>query len=181
MIDNRQFWNISATTVFENQHVRIFFKKFDNRKMTSSEVVYNQMVTFTKASELMNNFLVFIHSFPFSTIFKHWSENSVNRGSCMATFIASYLLSALSMDSNNCLRCGLQSRSLSSFDWPVIKGKKTLSTFYWCSHSKRTEGKNKWLPRSCSLCRGTLSVTSSSSKRSSTVHGSAKTVVQMWV
>lgn len=119
------------------------------------------------------------HSFLFSTIFKHWSENSVNRGSCMAAFIASYLLSALSMDSNNCLRCGLQSRSLSSFDWPVIKKKKTFN-FYFFSHGKRKEGKNKLLPKSWSLCRGTLSVMSPSSKRSSTVHGSVKTVIQIY-
>lgn len=41
-----------------------------------------------------------------------------------------------------------------------------------------TKGNVGLLPNSWSLCRGTLSVMSSSSKRSSTVHGSAKTVKQ---
>lgn len=59
-------------------------------------------------------------------IFKHWSENSTNSGSCMAAFIASYLLSALSMECNNCLRWGLQRRSLSSFDWPVGHKKRLI-------------------------------------------------------
>lgn len=98
----------------------------------------------------------------------------------MATFIASYLLSALSMDSNNNLRCGLQSRSLSSFDLPVIKEKKTtLQNFIFFCHGKHRKGKDKLLPKSWSLCRGTLSVMSSSSKRSSTVLLSVNTVIQL--
>lgn len=63
--------------------------------------------------------------FSFCTIFKHWSENSMKSGSCMASFMASRLLSALSMERNNRLRCGLQSSSLSSFDWPVIRKRET--------------------------------------------------------
>lgn len=96
----------------------------------------------------------------------------------MATFIASYLLSALSMDSNNHLRCGLQSRSLSSFDLPVIKKKKQPYNIL-CFSVKCRKGKDKLLPKSWSLCRGTLSVMSSSSKRSSTVLGSVNTVIQL--
>lgn len=46
----------------------------------------------------------------------------------MAAFIASYLLSAQSMEHSNCLRWGLQRRSLSSFDWPVGEKKDELST-----------------------------------------------------
>lgn len=133
----------------------------------------------------------------FSTVFKHWSENSTNRGSCMAAFIASYLLSALSMERSNCLRWGLQRRSLSSFDWPVGNKKRWIIHIghCWklnlCGHTldviilRKTEGLRAGtkgnvglLPNSWSLCRGTLSVMSSSSKRSSTVHGSAKTVKQ---
>lgn len=98
----------------------------------------------------------------------------------MATFIASYLLSALSMDSNKHLRCGLQSRSLSSFDLPVIKKKETtLQHFIVFRHGKCRKGEDKWLPKSWSLCTGTWSVMSSSSMRSSTVLGSVNTVIQL--
>lgn len=44
----------------------------------------------------------------------------------MAAFIALYLLSALSMECNNCLRWGLQRRSLSSFDSPVGHEKRLI-------------------------------------------------------
>lgn len=66
----------------------------------------------------------------FSTIFKHWSENSINSGSCMADFIASSLCSAPSIEHNNCLRWGLQSRSFSSFDWPGDKENSSYSHYF---------------------------------------------------
>lgn len=68
----------------------------------------------------------------FSTIFKHWSENSINSGSCMADFIASSLRSAPSIEHNNCLRWGLQSRSFSSFDWPGDKENSSYSHTTLC-------------------------------------------------
>lgn len=132
-------------------------------------------------------------------MFKHWSENSTNRGSCIAAFIASSLLSALSMEHNNCLRWGLQRRSFSSFDWPVegIKNQElniflyiefnfefenlsyVLSKYKMQVLKKNGKVKNKqvhfrFIPNSWSLCRGTLSMMSSSCRRSSTVQGSVK-------
>lgn len=123
----------------------------------------------------------------FSTIFKHWSENSTNSGSCMADFIASSLRSAPSIEHNNCLRWGLQSRSFSSFDWPGDKENSSYSHTLLCVnvplllHEAFNFKCKKWrrvagaIPNIWSLCRGTLSVMSSSCRRSSTLQGSAKT------
>lgn len=68
----------------------------------------------------------------------------------MATFIASYLLSVLSMDSNNNLRCGLQSRSLSSFDLPVIKKKKKKQPYnilFFSVMANAGKGRTNYYPR----------------------------------
>lgn len=91
----------------------------------------------------------------------------------MAAFIASGLLFAPLTERSNSLRWGLQRRFLSSFDWSG-NGMKLLKSM----NDYQQSGADVFIPNSWSLCRGTLSVMSSSCNRSSTAHGSAKRLIQ---
>ncbi len=101
-----------------------------------------------------------------SMMFKHWSANSTNSGSCMASFMALALSSAESTDITNRRRWGFLNRPFNASDPPEwMKTSVTALTalqVVWTYH---------FIPSCRSLCKGTLSVWLSSPRRSSTDHG----------